>query len=39
MKHYNYVGKSILREDSYNRACGKTKYTGDMDRKTCSMVA
>ena len=33
MDNYNYVGKSILREDSYNRACGRTKYIADMDRQ------
>ena len=30
---YKYLGKRIMREDSYERAIGKTQYTLDMERK------
>ena len=32
MKELNYVGKSIIREDSFDKATGKTVYVGDMKR-------
>lgn len=32
MKDLKFVGKSIIREDSYDKATGKTKYVGDMKR-------
>ena len=32
MKELNYVGKSIIREDSFDKATGKTIYVGDMKR-------
>lgn len=33
MKNLTYVGKSILRYDSFNRGKGETKYVGDLERK------
>lgn len=32
MRELNYVGKSVIREDSYGKATGKTLYVGDMRR-------
>ncbi|MEW8974347.1 MAG: molybdopterin cofactor-binding domain-containing protein [Tissierellaceae bacterium] len=32
MKSLNYVGKSLIREDSYDKATGRTIYVGDMKR-------
>lgn len=32
MKDLNYVGKSLVRNDSYDKARGKTIYVGDMKR-------
>lgn len=32
MKDLKYVGKSLIREDSYDKAKGKTLYVGDMKR-------
>lgn len=32
MENLNYVGKSVIREDSYDKAIGKTMYVGDMKR-------
>ncbi|MBZ2175170.1 molybdopterin-dependent oxidoreductase [Schnuerera sp. xch1] len=32
MKELKYVGKSLVREDSYDKATGKTIYVGDMKR-------
>lgn len=32
MGNLNYVGKSIIREDSFDKATGKTLYVGDMKR-------
>lgn len=32
MRNLNYVGKSIIREDSFDKATGKTLYVGDMKR-------
>lgn len=32
MEQLKYVGKSVIREDSYNKAAGKTRYVCDMKR-------
>ena len=32
MKELKYVGKSLVREDSHDKATGKTIYVGDMKR-------